>query len=81
MKKDVNKMIEDGFELAQKHEKLCNELIKNEDTPKEIRDVLIKLNEEFDQQKISDDKYVEENKHRKIIGYSKNFMPIYEDEK
>lgn len=37
--------------------------------------------QEFDQQKILDDKYVEENKHRKIIGYSENFMLIYEDEK
>ena len=81
MKKDINKMIEEGFELAQKHENLRNEIINDENTPKELKNELIKLKEEFEQQKITDDKYIEENKHVKIVGYSENFMPIYEDEK
>jgi hypothetical protein len=81
MENDIKKMIEEGFELAQKHENLRNEIINNENTPKELKDELIKVKEEFDQQKIADDKYIEENKHRKIVGYSENFMPIYEDEK
>jgi uncharacterized protein (UPF0147 family) len=81
MKKDINKMIEDGFELAQKHENLRNEIINDENVPKELRDELMKLKDEFEQQKNADDKYIKENKHRKIVGYSENFMPIYEDEK
>jgi hypothetical protein len=74
-------MIEEGFELAQKHENLRNEIINNENAPKELKDELIKLKEEFEQQKITDDKYIEDNKHRKTVGYSENFIPIYEDEK
>jgi len=77
----LTKMIEDGFELAKKHENLRNEIINSEDTPKELKDAMIKIEEEFVQQKIDDDKYMEENKHRKIVGYNENFMPIYEEEK
>jgi hypothetical protein len=49
--------------------------------PKELSDELMKIKEEFDQQKIDDDKYIENNKHRKIVGYNERYMPIYGDEK
>jgi len=53
MKKQINKILEDGFYLGKKHENLRNEIINDENTPKELKDGLIKLKEEFDQQKNS----------------------------
>lgn len=78
MKKDINKMLEDGFKLAKKHENLRNEIMNSEATPKELKDAMIKIKEESDQRKIEDDNYIEENKHRKIVGYDQKFNPIYE---
>lgn len=82
MEKDINKMIEDGFKLSQKHEQIRQEILADETLlPKELKDELNKLKEQFDQQKIDDDKYIEDNKHRKIVGYDDRYMPVYEDEK
>jgi len=78
MEKNINEQIEKGFKLAEKHEILRNEIINNEDVPINLRNELIKLKEDFEQQKVEEDKYIEENKHKKIIGYTENFMPIYE---
>jgi hypothetical protein len=78
MEKNINKMVEEGFELSQKHENLRDEIINDETSPKELTDGLIKLKEEFDQQKTADDKYIEDNKHKKIIGYDERYIPIYE---
>jgi hypothetical protein len=79
---NIKKIIEYGNSIHQKHEQIRQEILADESLlPKELKDELIKLKEKFDQQKIANDKYIEENKHRKIVGYSENFMPIYEDEK
>lgn len=78
MKKDITKEIEKSFELAKAQEKLRSEILKNEIIPQELKDGLIKLKEKFEQQRIDDEKFIEDNKHRKIIGYDSSFMPIYE---
>lgn len=82
MEKDINKMIEDGFKLAQKHEQIRQEMLDNDSLPQEMKEELLKLNQEFEEQPLKDEKYIEDNKHRKIVGYNpENFIPIYEDEK
>jgi hypothetical protein len=78
----IKKIIEYGDSVHQKHEQIRQEILADEALlPKELRDGLNKLKEEFDQQKIVDDKYIEDNKHRKIVSYDERYMPIYEDEK
>ena len=82
MEKDINKMIEDGFKLAQKHEQIREEMLDDGSLPQEMKEELVKLKQEFEEQRLKDEKYIEDNKHRKIVGYNpENFMPIYEDEK
>lgn len=82
MEKDINKMIEDGFKLAQKHEQIREEMLNDSSLPQEIKEELIKLKQEFEEQRLKGEKYIEDNKHRKIVGYNpENFTPIYEDEK
>lgn len=82
MEKDINKMIEEGFELAKRTEQLRQEMLNNNSLPQEMKDELIKMDEEFQQQRLKEEKYLQDNKHRKIVAYNPdNFMPIYEDEK
>lgn len=82
MKKDINKMIEDGFKLAQKHEQIREEMLDDGSLPQEMKEELVKLKQKFEEQRSKDEKYMEDNKHIKIVGYNpENFMPIYEDEK
>ena len=82
MEKDINKMIEDGFKLAQKHEQIREEMLDDGSLPQEMKEELVKLKQEFEEQHLKDEKYIEDNKHRKIVGYNpENLMPIYEDEK
>jgi hypothetical protein len=82
MENKIEKIIEHGNSVHQKHEQIRQEILADEILlPKELRDELNKLKEQFNQQKIDDDKYIEDNKHRKIVGYDERYMPIYEDEK
>ena len=75
----IKKIIEHANSVHQKHEQIRQEILADESLlPKELKDRLIKLKEEFNQQKIVVDKYIEDNKHRKIVGYDETFMPIYE---
>ena len=76
---NIKKIIEHGNSVHQKHEQIRQEMLIL--LPKELSDELMKIKEEFDQQKIDDDKYIENNKHRKIVGYNERYMPIYGDEK
>jgi len=82
MEKYINKMIEDGFKLAQKHEQIREEMFDDGYLPQEMKEELVKLKQDFEEQRLKDEKYIEDNKHRKIVGYNpENFMPIFEDEK
>jgi hypothetical protein len=82
MENKIEKIIEHGNNIHQKHEQIRQEILADESLlPKELRDGLIKLKEEFGQQKNADDKYIDDNKHRKIVGYDERYMPIYGDEK
>lgn len=59
-------------------EDILKEYLNHPNTPKELEDALIQLRKEHDQKKFDDEKSIEDNKHRKIIGYDSSFMPIYE---
>ena len=52
--------------------------LNNPDIPQELKDELLKIREKFDKEKLEQDKYLEENKHRKIKGYNPDtFMAGY----
>jgi len=82
---NLDKKIKEASELARKHEELRNEFLNDPNVPQVIKDDLNKLHKEFEEKMLEDkkrlEKRLEENKHRKIIGYNpENFEPIYEDE-
>lgn len=80
MEKNINEKINVVFELAKQHEQLRKEIINDDSLPKELKNELINLYKEFEQERLIFEKYIENNKHRKIIGYNiDNFNPIYED--
>ena len=39
---DINKLIEQGKELARKHEEIRDEILNNPDMPQELKDIIIK---------------------------------------
>lgn len=80
MEKNINEKINMAFELAKQHEQLRKEIINDDSLPKELKNELINLYKELEQERLIYEKYIENNKHRKIIGYNiDNFNPIYED--
>ncbi len=57
-----------------------NYFLNNPDIPQELKDGLLKIREKFDKEKLEQDNYLEENKHRNIKRYNpETFMPIYQD--
>ena len=80
MEKNINEKINMVFELAKQQEQLRKEIINDDSLPKELKNELINLYKELEQERLIYEKYIENNKHRKIIGYNiDNFNPIYED--
>lgn len=78
---DINKVIEQGKEYSKLIEKIREEILNNPDVPQESKEEFIKLYKDFEKKKIDYAKKLEDNKHRKIIGFDpENFEPIYEDE-
>ena len=76
----IKKTIEDGVRLREKTEQLIQGILNDDSIPRELKFKLIQINKEFEEQRLKDEKYIEDNKHRKVIGYNpENFMPIYED--
>ena len=49
---NIDKLIEQGAELARKHEELRDEILNNPDTPQELKDIII-------ENRIPDDKIVD----------------------
>lgn len=49
---NINKLIEQGAELARKHESTRNEILNNPDIPQELKDIII-------ESRISDDKIID----------------------
>jgi hypothetical protein len=39
---DINKLIDQGKELARKHEEIRDEILNNPDMPQELKDIIIK---------------------------------------
>lgn len=40
--KDIDKLIDQGKELARKHEEIRDEILNNPDIPQELKDIIIK---------------------------------------
>ena len=79
MKEDINELIRKHEELARKLEELEDEVLNNPDIAQEHKDFILKKREEAKQDKLEYEKYLEENKHRKIVGYDpETFEPRYE---
>ena len=65
--------------IQEKLEIAINEIMNGPDIPQELKDKFSKIREESKKEQEKYEKYLEENKHRKIIGYNTvNFEPIYE---
>jgi len=76
---NINELIEKMKELSKRHEELQNEVLNNPDILQEDKDEFIKIRERFDKEEVDYEKYLENNKDRKIIGYDpETFEPIYE---
>lgn len=68
-----------GKELEAKMENFWNDIFNDPDVPQDIKDRIIEDREKLKKNAEEYEKYLEENKHRKIIGYnSETFEPIYE---
>lgn len=79
--KNAEELIKDMDILAKQYESLQDEIVNNPKVPQEIKSEIIKMRENFKKEQELYKKYLEENKHRKIIGFNpENFKPIYEDE-
>jgi len=80
MEHEANKLILKMQELEKQQLGLREEILNNPDIPQEIKDTIIELQKESEKQKEEYEKYLEENKHRKIKGWNPDtFEPIYED--
>lgn len=79
--KNAEELIKDMDILVKQYESLQDEIVNNPKVPQEIKSEIIKMRENFKKEQELYKKYLEENKHRKIIGFNpENFKPIYEDE-
>lgn len=79
--KNAKELIKDMDILAKQYESLQDEIVNNPEVPQEIKSEIIKMRENFKKEQEVYKKYLEENKHRKIIGFNpENFKPICEDE-
>ena len=79
MNEELKKLIERGKKVDKDLNDLHKEILNHQDLPQSLKDEIIKLNQKLENDKLEHRKYLEENKHRKIIGYNiETFMPIYE---
>ena len=80
MKLTPEEIIEKMKQISEEFRKTDKIFLNNPDIPQELKDELLKIRENSDKEKFEQDKYLEENKHRKIKGYNpETFMPIYEN--
>jgi len=77
--KQIQDFILKGKELETKMEIFWNDILNDPDVPQEFKDRIIEDREKLKKNAEEYKKYLEENKHKKIIGYNlENFEPIYE---
>jgi hypothetical protein len=77
---DITVLIEKNKQIAEKLEDLNSEISNNPDVPQEVKDKLTEIRIASDRRREESLKYLEENKHRKIVGYNpETFEPIFED--
>tara|TARA_R110000868_G_scaffold317483_1_gene578317 strand:+ start:1719 stop:1973 length:255 start_codon:yes stop_codon:yes gene_type:complete len=80
MKQTPEEIIEKMKQISEEFRKTEEIFLNNPDIPQELKDGLLNIRENFDEKKLEQDKYLEENKHRKIKGYNpETFEPIYEN--
>ena len=73
LKKQADRIKQDG-------ENLEKEILNNPNITDKMREEYLRIKEEHEIKRIEDEKYLEENKHKKIISYDPNtFLPIYEN--
>ena len=80
MKQTPEELIEKIKKISEEFRKTDELFLNNPDVPQELKDELLNIRENFDKEKLEQDKYLEENKQRKIKGYDpETFEPIYEN--
>ena len=77
---DITTLVKKNKETAKALEDLNNEIINHPDIPQEVKDKLTEIRMASDRRREEELKYLEENKHRKTVGYNtETFEPIFED--
>jgi len=77
---DITALIEKNKQIAKKLEDLNSEISNNLDVPQEVKDKLTEIRIASDRRREESLKYLEENKHKKILGYNpETFEPIFKD--
>lgn len=80
MKQTPEEIIEKMKQISEEFRKTEEIFLNNPDIPQELKDGVLNIRENFDEKKLEQDKYLEENKHRKIKVYDpETFEPIYEN--
>lgn len=76
--KQLQELISKNKEIETKMENFWNDMLNNPDVSQDIKDRIIEDREKLKKNAEDYQKYLEENKHRKIIGYNpETFEPIY----
>lgn len=83
MNNELNKQIQDSIakskELELKMDNFWDDMLNDPDVPQDMKDRIIEDREKLTKNREEYKKYLEDNKHRKIVGYNpENFEPIYE---
>lgn len=75
----LQELISKSKEIEIKMENFWDNILNDPDVPQDMKDYIIEDREKLKKNAEDYQKYLEENKHRKIIGYnSETFEPIYE---
>jgi hypothetical protein len=82
---NLDKQTRKREEMLLEIEKIENEFLNDPNIPEDVKKDWVesknKIKEKFKLEEEQYQKFLEENKHKKIIGYNpENFTPIFEDE-
>lgn len=80
----MNKTTTKDAKFLTRHDQIANEILSDPDLPQTIKDDFIeflkKLYKKHEEQQKEYEKYIEQNKGKKIVRYdSETFLPIFED--
>lgn len=75
----IDLITEKSMRLIKEIESFRGEILNDSEIPEELKNGLIEIIERHKKEDVQLEKYLEANKHRKIIGYdTETFLPIYE---